>query len=161
MHPDRGEGDAADDKREGVGLADVADDLGGVDDVIDRDEVEAGLELVPEDELGEGGEEQAGGEGEERGVGEGAGPPRAEGAGGQEGEQEGEGDEQPGDGGEVEHGAPGEGGGEGGVPIEFGCGEAEEDEADGGEQDEGLRGDEPEDAVAVFQPAGGGREAAP
>ena len=39
--------------------------------------------------------------------------------------------------------------------------EAEEDEADGGEQDEGLRGDEPEDAVAVFQPAGGGREAAP
>ena len=43
----------ADDQRQVVGLADVLHDLRRVDEVVDRDEVEADAELLPEEDLGD------------------------------------------------------------------------------------------------------------
>ena len=50
--------DAGEDRDQGIRFADVADHLGGVDQVIDGNEVEAGAELVEEEVLGAGVEQQ-------------------------------------------------------------------------------------------------------
>ncbi|HQP67654.1 MAG TPA: hypothetical protein PK072_13485 [Quisquiliibacterium sp.] len=55
---DRQRAEDAQDRRHRIRLADVAHHFGGVDQVIDGDEVEAGRELVPEQGFGDGQERQ-------------------------------------------------------------------------------------------------------
>jgi hypothetical protein len=50
--------DSAEDPGHGIGFTDVSDDFGGVDKVVDRDEIEADAKLLPEHPFGRRAKEQ-------------------------------------------------------------------------------------------------------